>query len=402
MLAAVALIRGRSAQRVAIALFGALWLAVVVGVPPFLQIVTRLPLFSSGHNSRLIIFTILALALLAGWGLDELASRWREHRQRSVALGTAAALVVVPAIVLVVISPNVMGVAAKGIGVAWLFQDPPGSVRDLQGLEVLRAASLATWLTFAGLSFVLVAARLAGRVAAGPAFVILAAVLVCTDLFRVGVGYNPAIDRSLADPPRTGAIRFLERQRQVRFVGIEEVPQNVLPFRWGLHESRGYDLPLIRRYDRLWREEISPQARSVAAGFIDIPLRVPEITPRVLRTLRLLGTTHVLGPNVVWPPVPPLNRVVVQPPLKSKDLSLVYNGPDARVYRVEEAAPRAWVAGAQMVTGGEDEARRALRRPDSTPVASPSPSAVWPAFRRSRLAILVSRRRATRGSLLRG
>ncbi len=71
MLAAAALILRRTAERVAVAGFGFLWFAVVIGIPPILQIVTRIPPFSSGHNTRLIMLTILALSLLAGWGLDD-------------------------------------------------------------------------------------------------------------------------------------------------------------------------------------------------------------------------------------------------------------------------------------------------------------------------------------------
>ena len=40
--------------------FGFLWFAVVLGIPPFLQVVTRLPVFESGHNTRLIILTMMA------------------------------------------------------------------------------------------------------------------------------------------------------------------------------------------------------------------------------------------------------------------------------------------------------------------------------------------------------
>jgi hypothetical protein len=69
MLAAIALIRRPSLERISVAAFGALWLAVLFGIPPFLQIVTRLPIFSSGHNSRLSVLFVLALAILAGWGL---------------------------------------------------------------------------------------------------------------------------------------------------------------------------------------------------------------------------------------------------------------------------------------------------------------------------------------------
>ena len=72
MLVAAALILRARAERIAVALFGFLWLMVVLGIPPFLQVVTRLPVFSSGHNTRLIILAIFAAALLAGWGFDDL------------------------------------------------------------------------------------------------------------------------------------------------------------------------------------------------------------------------------------------------------------------------------------------------------------------------------------------
>ena len=41
------------------------------GIPPVFWIVSRLPVFSSGHNTRLAVLYLLCLALLAGWGLDD-------------------------------------------------------------------------------------------------------------------------------------------------------------------------------------------------------------------------------------------------------------------------------------------------------------------------------------------
>ena len=366
LLAAVALVRRPSVERVAVALFGAFWLAVALGVPPFVQVVTRLPVFNSGHNTRLVVFTMLAVALLAGWGLDELVASRGSGRQRRRVTVAAAALVVVPALVLLAVSPNVLGVLGEGVRVGLLLGDPPGSIRDLAGLEILRAASLVLWLALAAAAAALVVARLRGRIG-GPVFAALAAALVCVDLFRAGMGYNPGIERRDADPPTTGAVRFLRGQGQARFVSTDDFPQNILAMDDGLYEARGYDIPLIRRYDRLWRSEVMPGERSVAAGFLDIPLRFPKATPRALRTLRLLGVTHVLAPKSVWPSSPPFDRTVPRPPLTARGLTEVYDGPDARVYRVEGALPRAWVAGAQRVAGGEDAARRVVTRPNFDP-----------------------------------
>jgi hypothetical protein len=162
--------------------------------------------------------------------------------------------------------------------------------------------------------------------------------------------------------PRTGAVRYLERFNPERFVSTKEVPQNVIPWEFKLYEARGYDIPIVRRYDRLWRREVVPGAPSVAAGFIDIPLELRDVTPRALRTLRLLGVTHLLGPKTLRPEHPPFDPVEV-PRLTVPGLKLVYDGPDARVYRLVGALPRAWVVGSQRLVGSDEDALRALVQP---------------------------------------
>ncbi len=349
MLAAAALILRRDATRIAVAAFGAFWLAVVLGVPPFVQVVTRLPIFSSGHNTRLVVFPILALALLAGWGLHDLTARAPSVSRRHVVLAAAAALLVVPVAIALVTYPEALTAPWGGFRIAWLFADPPGGFGQPIGLDVIRASALTIWLTMAGAGLVLLALRLDLRLGAA-AFAALAVLLVCVDLFRVGMGQNPAIDRDYADVPKTGAIRFLERQGNQRFVSTADFPHNVIAFNFGLYEARGYDVPILRRYDRLWRREVIPGSNSVAAGFADIPLVLGEVTPRALRTLRLLGVTHLLGPSG-------------PAPLRVPGLSQVYQGADARVYAIEGALPRAWFAGRQQVVDGDGAALDAITRP---------------------------------------
>jgi hypothetical protein len=350
MLAAAALILRRDATRVAVAAFGAFWLAVVLGVPPFVQVVTRLPVFSSGHNTRLIVFPILAIALLAGWGLHDLTDRAPALGRRRAVLAAAAGLLLVPVAIALISYPEALKAPWGGLKIAWLFADPPGGFGQPLGLDVIRASALVIWLTVAGAGLVLLALRLDRRLGAA-AFATLAVLLVCVDLFRIGMGQNPAIDRRYADVPKTGAIRYLERQSPGRFVSTSDFPHNVIAFNFGLYEARGYDVPILRRYDRLWRREVIPGSNSVAAGFADIPLVLGDVTPRALRTLRLLGVTHVLGPSGT----PPLHVSGLSPP--------VYQGPDARVYTVEGALPRAWFAGRQQVVDGDAAALDAVTRP---------------------------------------
>ena len=367
LLAVAALAVRPTAARIAVAAFGALWLAVALGVPPFLQVVTRLPVFSAGHNTRLVVLTMLALALLAGWGLDELADRREELlRRRRPLLALAAGLLAVPVVVGVVARGLDLGELGDAFRVAWLFADAPTLVTNPGHVAVIGQATMIVWITVAGAAAALVALRLGGRVEA-TAFVALALLLVCVDLFRAGMGYNPAIERDRAEVPATESIRALQREPPARFVSTAEIPQNVIPMRFGLLEARGYDLPIVRRFDRFWRREIDPRSRGVAAGLLDIPLELQDVTPRALRGLRLLGVTHVLQGATGRAATPPYEPEPAPDPLDVSGLAEVRAGRDARLYRLEETLPRAWVVSGQRVVEGEDAALDAITSPGFEP-----------------------------------
>ena len=366
MLAAAALIVRPRAERIAVALFGLLWLAVVLSVPPFLQVISRLPIFNSGHNTRLIILTMLCASLLAGWGFDDLVRIRRvARRRRQLLIGVGIALLVLPLLVAVALQPPTLGALADGFRVAWLFADPPGEFLNPIGQDVVRMSAIIMWLTLAAGALALVVLRLTKRI--GPtAFVVLGVLLVCVDLFRVGMGFNPAIDQDVAEPPRTPVVDFLERQRPERFVSTLEIPQNVLPLEYGLYEARGYDLPIVLRYDRFWRRNVAPDYADLTGGLASVALELRHVTPGALRALRLLGVTHVLRAKYVRA-TPPERGLVPFPPLDAPGLKQVYDGPDARVYRVEGALPRAFVVNAQRVVGDGEAARRTLASPGFDP-----------------------------------
>jgi hypothetical protein len=361
MLGAIAVALRPTVERVSIALFGGLWLAVVIGIPPFVQVVTRLPVFSSGHNTRLIIIPILAAALLAGWGLDEVTSGERfTQAKRRLALGMAAGLLLLPAAYVVLGRRAGVHDVNEAVQVAWLFHDLRDFVPAV-GEGVMRLASLISWLTFAGAGLVLIALRLRGKLPATP-FVALALVLVVLDLFHIDMGQNPGIDRKYASQPATGAIRYLQAHRPARYAATDEFSQNVIPLRFELYEARGYDQPNLRRYDKLWRREVVGGGETIAAGLVNIPLRLPDVTERGLRTLRLLGVRYILRGKQITSldPTPQISDVS---PLHMKGLTQVYDGPDARVYRVEGAMPRAFVVGGQQVVSGATAALNAFTAP---------------------------------------
>ena len=213
MLAAAALILRPTVERVAVALFGAFWLAVLFGVPPFTQIVTRLPLFSSGHNTRLIVLPLFAVALLAGWGLDELrAARRAPPARLGATLAVAAGLLVIPAAGAFVAGDIGIGALGDAARVAWLLADAPTTLANPDHEAVIRLSSILIWVSVAGAGVVLLALRVRGRLGV-VLFSVLALLLVCADLFRAGMGYNPAIDRDRATVPATPAIDALRGQR---------------------------------------------------------------------------------------------------------------------------------------------------------------------------------------------
>ena len=87
MLAFAALLR--RVERVAVAVVGAASLLVVLGIQPLFALAGRTPGLEQTYLSRLTIIYLLCLALLAGWGLDDLVRR-RPSRRVAVSIGALA------------------------------------------------------------------------------------------------------------------------------------------------------------------------------------------------------------------------------------------------------------------------------------------------------------------------
>jgi hypothetical protein len=252
-------------------------------------------------------------------------------------------------------------VSARPVGtaldVAWGFADAPalgaGEALEAPGhaIATIRLSALLQWLALAGLGLTLVAlrltaARLPGRGALpAAAFVALAVTLLAADLFRASMGFNPAIPVDHAEQPATGSIRYLQSRTPNRFVGLDRLPdqplQADLAMRYGLYDARGYDYPVERRYDTLWRATVSPPSDLIPP----IVRAVPSSSG--LRTLSLLSVSDLLQS-----PSDPLQR--------APGLRLVYSGADARVYRNENALPRAFLVERQRTVAGDDAALAAV------------------------------------------
>ena len=350
LLAIAALVLSPTRTRLAVAAFGGACAAVVFGLSPIFDLVTALPGFSSGHNGRLTVGIVLALALLAGWGVRDLLERDRpaDERRDRLVLAVGALMLLAPVAWVMVGGKSSFDVLGDALRMVFLFEDaPPG--QGPRAFDAVRLAALLGWLVLCAAALVLVALRMRGRVGASW-FAAAAVALAVVDLFRAGVGYHPAIDRERASQPATGAIEYLEGRGPARFVSTGAIPQNVIPMRFDLYEARGYDLPIEKRYDRMWRRYLSPELPSVAGLVGAIPLSLPKVTPDRVRILSLLGVTDVMQP-------------AGDPQLRVRGLREAYEGRDARVYENVRALPRAWVVGEQRVVDGEDAALDALGDP---------------------------------------
>jgi hypothetical protein len=343
MLAAIALALRPALRRLAVAITGAACLAVAAGLPPLYDIVLKLPGFDSTNNGRFAVVTVLCLAVLAGWGVDELTSGERSVARRWVVLGVALGLLALPLLIAAVDHEFGRKALGEALKVAFAVKDAPA-----RNAPVVKLAAVIEWAVLGAAAVLLVWLRLRGRLGA-VAFVALALGLVIVDLFRAGMGYNPAIPESHAVQPATPAIRYLQSQRPNRFAALEvkdtlslayPLPPNVA-IRYGLYDVRGYVIPTEERYFELWRHAIAPAPNC----YYLFCTQAAPAKPRALRALALLGVTSLLQD--------PGDR-----PLPG--LRIVYDGPDARIYRNPVRLPRAFLVGTQEVVGGAGAARDAV------------------------------------------
>ena len=335
VLAGVAVLLRPTRERVALAAAAAVSLAVALGIPPVFELVTALPGFHQAANTRLGVITCLCLALLAGAGLDDLRTRPILPRRVWVWLG---AVLVVPLLPVAARVPGEIGRAGDAVAVAAGLQRVHRA-----GLEALAplAAGVA-WLVFCGAAVALVWAAARGRLGAG-AVAAVALGLTALDLFRFGMGENPAIPLDHARQPVTGAIRVLQSHRPARFAGV--VPDaGLVPLpadngmRYGLYDARSYDYPVERRYDRLWRAAVAPKIEFFP------PTTLAKSDDRALRVLGLLGVRDLLQQTSDRP----------------LSLPLAYDGREARIYANPHVQPRTWVVDRQRTVRGEDAALGAV------------------------------------------
>ena len=358
-LACLALVLRPTTGRIAAAAAGVLCVLVATGIPGFMDdAIAVLPGFAQSHNTRLVFVYLLVAALLAGWGLHDLTGSPDRRRLRS-ALFALAVLAVVP-VVWVLLRVSVDGDIGRALAIGWGFEDMP--VPQLgdgvllpelgqQFIPLMRLTAILAWVVLAGAGLALIALRLRGTGVRTVAA--LAVVVVVVDLWRAGMGWNPAVEVDEARQPETPALRELQAAAPARFAGIFPTTGNppVTPntaMSFGVYDAAGYDYPVEDRYQHFWKRYAAANA----------PLRpitsVATAHDPALRALSLVGTSRLVQD--------PEDPVLHEPGLR-----VTYAGPDARIYANARALPRAWVVGSQRVVTGDEATLRAIGASDFDP-----------------------------------
>ena len=175
---------------------------------------------------------------------------------------------------------------------------PTRAGADAGGLGLIRLASLLEWLVLARRR-----ARAARAAAARAARRRRRSwrsrwLLVALDLFKAGMGYNPAIPS--ATPCSRPRRRSATSRASARTASPGSTPRRRsrwrcrcrpnVAMRYGLYDARGYDFPIEERYAELWRRVI---AQSPDCNYAFCPESAGR-SPRALRALGLLGVTDLL------------------------------------------------------------------------------------------------------------
>ena len=326
--------------------WAALMLAVVVGVAPLPQLISHVPLIRTGNHLRLVIVLVLCLALLAGWGLDDVVAG--RVRRRGLVLAAGAALLLAPVVVLAGRGDLRATVLGDALRVAWGLRR--------RARERLRPAHRAGPAPLG-------AARLAAAHGRGPG---------ARGRPPAGAGSAPRPSRpspsrssssTCSRPgwgrrPRSPSTTRRSRARRppcATCARSGRTASSAWPGRWARRRSR----PTWRCARALRRPELRRARRA--------PLR-PPLAPRGPGRRpdgRSRRTTAVLTAAVA-PGAAPAERHGRRPGpgrpagRAARAAARYDRGPDARIYRLPGALPRAGVVDAQQVVAGRG--RRARRR----------------------------------------
>lgn len=321
VLALVALLApGGWRRKAPFALLGFLGAAIALRLPGLYTVVVHLPGFDHVQNSRIYLWLVLAISLLAAFGLQWVLDA-RGRIGRAWIAPAAALLAAIVAVAAIGPSGGSWSAALQHVLHRSRTTDP----------TVLSLASVLSWLVLAlAVTAIVLIVRLRPRHAGLAAVVV--ALVVALDMLHFANGYQPIGPAAAVVPPRTPAIAYLQRHDDAgRIAGVQAMGADWSTL-YGLRDVRGSDAPLPSgRSFRLWRlMDPTSDPYSLRA--------LTDLSPRILG---LLGARYVM--------LPPGTQA------GNEQLRAVYQGADATIYENRLMAPRSFVARSVRIASGEDE-----------------------------------------------
>jgi hypothetical protein len=312
-------------------ILGGIATAIAIRFPGVDHIVRLIPGLNVSQNARLLVVAALALAILAGFGLEELRAMlsngadWESLRKWSlrVAAGIAAVAVLMGLTLLVAKGPIVRSGKTKAEAAYKTTAAHEHSLEYVHGL----VKRVHTELLLTSARLLIPAALLAGvwllvrsRRAANPwPWLVLALV----DLLAFAIPFNRGADVSTY-LPKVAAIGEMQKQTPARFAGTFRtfIPETSTAY--GHSDIRGYDALAPRRYYEWWAHEGIGNMAAERQGYLH-RLENPDHAAWALLNFGYLVTA-------VGQPAPPADK-----------WTRVSESQDMAIYKAKEIHPRAWV-----------------------------------------------------------
>jgi hypothetical protein len=278
LLALVAMISRPRRAALALALLAASGLVLGLGVWPIGELLVALPLFRQTPNYYAIVLCVLATCLLAGIGLDGLSSAGsRQPAAGRAFLVTLAAALGVGALL---VCGALAGESWVVAGAAALGAEDP--------LAVGRGCTAGAWRALAWLGVGTIAcSALSLRDVPWLRGAVIA--LVFAELWSSGAGWNPILPAAHVRPASPQALALpggAAHPARVAAVG-DVLPPNTGVYA-GLHDIRGYDVPVLARFHRFFHRALGGRQTFWAYD-------LPEIAPGAIPFFDLVGVEWILA-----------------------------------------------------------------------------------------------------------
>jgi O-antigen/teichoic acid export membrane protein len=340
------------------------------GTPLYALLYYGLPGYSQLHSAfRWVYPYTLAMAALAGFGLDWLLSRPAAGRWLPRILGWLSVAVGAGSLALVLTSIFMPG-PFTALGERLLDWGFWADIAKSQGFadgaifwsyEAVQIARFGLMALLSGVAILLLlgVGRDARRASSVLRIVsILPLVVLTLDLWLVGHSFNPAVDPKLLDltPPSVAFLQSkLDPAQPWRVTSFDDAEREKVmnansTMRYGIEDIRGYDSIIPKQYVA-YMKRIHPQGELLYNRIAPI---YSELGGQRNDTALDNPLLHLLGARYV----------VSTQPISNAGYNLVYDD-EVRIYENANAFPRAFIAGEAVAAGDQEAALDRLQQVDA-------------------------------------